>query len=274
MMMCVCGSSGLSLRTHSTPFMPGRLMSINTTFGFSFGMPSRAASALPCSPTHSKPSARLSTRASVPRNCSLSSTMETVMGMSGSAFGQRHGQADNGALLGSRPYRKAAAHILHATAHVAQSVSALPFVHARQAAAVVFDLKREARRLQLEANPGRRGPGMADDVGDGFLERKEDVVPHFGRDGFGGQYGRNVEPVANLCDRKIVLRIFGDVSNERVECVVGRVDGPDDFVEHARGLAGGLGNLLRVDFDLLRHVLVALGHFGQQRNLSHAGAEL
>ena len=54
---------------------------MSTTSGRSLGRPSRAASALAYWLTHRKPSARLITRARVPRSCSLSSTMETVMGM-------------------------------------------------------------------------------------------------------------------------------------------------------------------------------------------------
>src|ERR1051326_8531320 len=63
--------------------MPGRLMSIRTTSGGSLGSAARASSALACWLRQRKPSARLITRASVPRNWSLSSTMETVIDMLG-----------------------------------------------------------------------------------------------------------------------------------------------------------------------------------------------
>ncbi len=78
-----CGAASFNCRTHSTPFIPGRLMSIKTTSGRSLGKVSRAASASAYWLMQRKPSARLITRASVPRNCSLSSTMETVMGILG-----------------------------------------------------------------------------------------------------------------------------------------------------------------------------------------------
>src|ERR1017187_3362832 len=77
----ICGATCFNCRTHSTPFIPGRLISISTTSGRSLGKPSSAASALGYWLTHLNPSARPITRAKVPRNWSLSSTMETEIGM-------------------------------------------------------------------------------------------------------------------------------------------------------------------------------------------------
>src|SRR6516162_9100420 len=75
------GNACFNWRVHSTPFKPGKLISINTTSGPSLGRPTNAVSASPYWLTQRNPSERFSTRASVPRNCSLSSTMETVIGM-------------------------------------------------------------------------------------------------------------------------------------------------------------------------------------------------
>src|SRR5690242_17138129 len=77
--------------------MPGRLMSIRTTSGLTFGKSLRASSALGYWLTQRKPSARLRTRARVPRNFSLSSTIETEMGMVFRlrfAFGVHPGKGD------------------------------------------------------------------------------------------------------------------------------------------------------------------------------------
>src|ERR1051325_5894013 len=125
MMTRVCGARGFKRRTHSTPLMPGRLMSINTTLGFSCGRACSAASAVAYWLRHSNPSARLITRARVPRNCSLSSTMDTVMAMIVLALTDGHGQPDERAAARGRPDGKTAADILHPPLHVAQSISGL-----------------------------------------------------------------------------------------------------------------------------------------------------
>src|ERR1017187_10102364 len=74
---CVCGKSGLSWRTHSTPLMPGSLMSINTTSGFCRGSCTRLSSAHSNPLTNSKPSASASQPFKISRTGASSSTMET-----------------------------------------------------------------------------------------------------------------------------------------------------------------------------------------------------
>src|ERR1039458_1640846 len=76
---CVCGNCGLSWRTHSTPFMPGSLMSINTTSGFCRGSCARPSSAHSNPLTNSKPSASASQPFKISRTGASSSTMETRM---------------------------------------------------------------------------------------------------------------------------------------------------------------------------------------------------
>ena len=77
----------------------------------------------------------------------------------------------------------------------------------------------------------------------GFLGGKEDVVPQFWRNRGGRQTGRNVEAIIQAGHGEIFLRVFADVIDQPVESVVGRIYGPDDFVERASGFTGGLGNL-------------------------------
>src|SRR5580693_7847841 len=76
---CVLGRRGFSLRTHSMPFMPGRLMSNRTTEGFSCGSLASAVSASSYSPTHLKPSALRIQPARISRAGTSSSTIATAM---------------------------------------------------------------------------------------------------------------------------------------------------------------------------------------------------
>src|SRR6266550_989417 len=165
---CVSGRSCFSWRTHSTPLMPGRLISISTTPGFSLGRASSAVSAVACWPRQRKPSARLTTRARVPRNWSLSSTMETVIAMVGSAFSERRRQANQRAAFRARAERKIAADILHPFAHVAQSISSGLVTPDGEAAAVILDFQGETVGRQLQPHLGRGGLGMFYDVVDRF----------------------------------------------------------------------------------------------------------
>src|SRR5688572_30403183 len=180
--------------------MPGRLMSMSTTSGFSRGTFSNAASALACWPRQVKPSARSRTRASVPRNWSLSSTMETVIGMTSTFVAdfrpERCGQADDRAAFRRRVGSESAAHILHPLAHVAQSISALVARVRWQTAPVVLDFKDELISVQPEADLYRTGVRVPDHVVDGFLEREEHVVPYLGRNRRQRQFVRRIQPVA------------------------------------------------------------------------------
>src|ERR1043165_7369697 len=160
----VSGRSCFSCRTHSTPLRPGRLISINTTSGLSFGRASSAASAVACWPRQRKPSARLSTRASVPRNWSLSSTMETVIAMVASAFSERRRQTNQRAAFGGRAERKSAADILQPFAHVAQSISSDFVTPGGKTATVILDFQGETVGSQLQSHLGGGGLGMLHNV--------------------------------------------------------------------------------------------------------------
>src|ERR1035437_5433573 len=81
MMNCVAGSARFNLRTASTPFIPGRLMSINTTSGFFSGRSLSALSASPHSPASRKPEARPIQPAIIFRAWGSSSTIETATDM-------------------------------------------------------------------------------------------------------------------------------------------------------------------------------------------------
>src|ERR1700753_3901689 len=99
--------------------MPGRLMSMSTTSGLSFGSDSSAASALGYWLRQRKPSSRLMSFASVVRNCSLSSTMDTEVPISFNIL-DGHSQAHQRAAAGRVGDRKTAADIFHSFVHVAQ----------------------------------------------------------------------------------------------------------------------------------------------------------
>ena len=79
MTICVLGSNGFSSRTQSTPFLPGRLMSIRITSGLVRGNSASAASAVACALAHSKPSDSSISFVRLPRRRMLSSTMDTRM---------------------------------------------------------------------------------------------------------------------------------------------------------------------------------------------------
>src|SRR6185312_5565863 len=96
-----------------------------------------------------KPSARLSTRASVSRNLSLSSTMETLMGI---VNFYRRRQSDKRALPRRRLHGKISADIFHAFPHVAQTISAGFLRRAARTASVVFDFDDDILLLQLQSH--------------------------------------------------------------------------------------------------------------------------
>src|SRR5215469_9344086 len=188
-------------RTHSTPLMPGRLISIRTTSGLAVGKPLRASSALGYWLTQRKPSARFSTRASVPRNFSLSSTIETEIGMTFRLRfifcvhpRNRHGQPHERTTVCAAGYEKFAANIGHALLHIAQAVSVLVDQLFIQSASVVLDLQHEAFRLQAQSNPDFRSARVFNNIMDRFLESEENVVAHLRRNDRGGQLRGEIHP--------------------------------------------------------------------------------
>ena len=68
--------------------------------------------------------------------------------------------------------------------------------------------------------------------------------------------------------------MFADVIDQPLQRVVRGIDRPDDLVEGARGLAGGLGNLLGVGLHFVRQILVRLHQFTEQGDLGEARADL
>src|SRR5205823_7679072 len=74
--------------------------------------------------------------------------------------------------------------------------------------------------------------------------------------------------------RQIVLGVFADISNKAIEGVIRRVDGPNDLIQNAGGVAGGLTNLAGVGLDLGRGIFVAFHKLTQQGDLGEAGPKL
>src|ERR1700690_2879451 len=178
--------------------MPGRLMSISTTSGLACGKSFSASSAFAYWLTQLKPSARLSTRTSVSRTLSLSSTMETVTGIN-----QKHPRITqiiaNGKIIllicdnlrnsriiflfmfnwHSQFYTRSAVraagngkfstNVVHALFHVAKSVPVLRRGLISNATAIVFDFQCEAVRLQTQSNPDFACLRVLGDVIDGLL---------------------------------------------------------------------------------------------------------
>src|SRR6185312_10183996 len=116
-----------------------------------------------------KPSARFRTRASVSRNLSLSSTMETLMGIGSTNFARR-GQSDHGTLPRRRADGKTSANIFHSFPHVAQSISAGFLLRTGGPAAIVLDFQREPARVEQQPDVDFRRLRVFDDVVDRFLE--------------------------------------------------------------------------------------------------------
>src|SRR3569833_26124 len=135
-----------------------------------------------------KPSARFSTRASVSRNLSLSSTMETLMGIAIS-YGCR--QPHERSLVRRRAERKTSAHIFHAFSHIAQSISAGFLFRPGGTYAVVLDFDREMPRVQSQTNVHFRGLRVFHHVVHRFPEREKNIVPHFRRERDIRQFARN-----------------------------------------------------------------------------------
>src|SRR5664280_472860 len=206
-MIWIPGTSAFNCRTHCTPFMPGKLMSISTTSGRTWGRSFRASSALAYWLRQRKPSARLSTRARVARNLSLSSTMETEMDMADFLNGvsEGNGQAHNRSGLRSRTDRKFSVNVFHSSAHVAESVSRLCrlVVQSAQATPVVLDAQRKLAGLQSQSNPDFRCLRVFDHIVDGFLEGKKNVVADFRWNGDDGQLGRHLSAITQAGQREV-----------------------------------------------------------------------
>ncbi len=115
---------------------------------------------------------------------------------------------------------------------------------------------------------------MLHDVVHRFFERQKHVVSQVGRNDRCGQLGRHLQPVTQSGQGEIFLRILAGVIDQTLQGVILRIRGPDDLVEGARGVAGGLGNLFGVRLDFLRQMPVLLGHFPEQRHLGQIRAQL
>src|SRR5258708_28437307 len=156
--------------------MPGRLMSIKTTSGFICGKSFNASSAFAYWLTQQKPSARLSTRTRVSRNLSLSSTMETVMGIN-LFFAERNFQAHDRSAVRATGNGKFSANVFHSFSHVAKPSAAFAPIGLCNSTAIVFDFQNKIMRLQAQSNPDFAGMRVFDDVVNGFLKREKNIVP-------------------------------------------------------------------------------------------------
>src|SRR5208282_2214219 len=85
--------------------------------------------------------------------------------------------------------------VLHALAHITQTIPPLVLVRRRQTAAIVFDLQNEPGWLRLKPKPGRGGPGVFNHVVDRLLRHQENIVPQLGRNRRIGQLLRDFEPI-------------------------------------------------------------------------------
>ena len=95
-----------------------------------------------------------------------------------------------------------------------------------------------------------------------------------GGDDGGGKLGGNVQAVTEAGESQIFLGVLANVIDKAVKGIVGGVDGPDNFVEGAGGIAGGLGNLPGVSLGFGGVMLVRLDHFAKEGQLGQAGADL
>src|SRR5882762_6028705 len=210
--------------------MPGRLMSISTTSGFTCGKSFTASSALAYWLTQLKPSARFSTRASVVRNWSLSSTMDTEMGIILNGL-QRNVQAHEGSALGAGDDGKLSADIFHPFFHVTQAVPVLRGRGTAQPAPVVFDLQNKSAGRQPQPDPGFGRLRVLDHIIDGFLEGEKNMVTDFRRNVGRGQVRRDIGAITQPGEREIFLRVFAGTIGETFQGVVGGSDAAAHFPE-------------------------------------------
>src|SRR5579872_4170964 len=109
-------------------------------------------------------------RASVPRNCSLSSTMEMVIGISSlRALDGWHCQTHDGPAFGRRLDLKLSSDILHSRAHVAQPISGGFAGHACRTTSVVLNLQRKVICSHPQTNQHFGSARVANDIRNGFL---------------------------------------------------------------------------------------------------------
>src|SRR5258707_154329 len=76
------------------------------------------------------------------------------------------------------------------------------------------------------------------------------IVVQLGQQSAAGQVVRYIEPAMSGTAGKHFVGEMSDVFDEALEGIAARADSPDDFLQGADGLRGGLGNFIGVNFDL------------------------
>ena len=172
---------------------------------------------------------------------------------------------------------KMAANVLHAFAHVAHSFSGLGRFFLGPAGprplSWISKVKPSAsKRRRREASVARE---CLTTLVTASLAARKTLWRVSRKWRFWAVAALNVETVTQARHGQVFLGVFANIIDEcRQACLVGRVDGPDNFVQGVGGFAGGLGNLAGVHLGFLRVVLVRFDHFAEQGQLSQAGADL
>src|SRR5664280_3616961 len=162
---------------------------------------------------HFKPFARFKDRAKVSLSLSLSSTMETVISTSSRSL-HWHTQPHHRPIIRDRGDGELSAHIFHAFAHIAQSISTLHSVHFLWPTAVILDFDGEVAVFEDEPDPGLRSLRVFYNIGDGFFEGEEHIVAEFRGNGDIRKLSGDVEAVSQTCSCEIILGIFAGIADQ------------------------------------------------------------
>ena len=184
------------------------------------------------------------------------------------SIGQIDCQPDGGSLSRRALQFQGSADGLGAAAHVAQSMP--PAFHRRhgrlESPAIILNQNFQRIRGNLGLHVNLLRPGMPERIGQRLLDDEKDVVPHVRRQRFGRQIVRQVKPATGGIVLKQLIRKVRDVFDQALQRIAAGPHRPDDFLQRAHGLVGGLGKFAGVKGHLVRFVLVRLEQVAQQRN--------
>jgi len=144
---------------------------------------------------------------------------------------------------------KTSAKARDAAAHVFESVPLSPgpvAVDGESATVVLDDDLRHARRSDTRTRTSVRAR-VFEDVVEGFLDHKKQVVPGVRRQRKPGQLQGHFEPAIHVGVLKKFVGIMADVFDQPVQRVVLRVDRPDNFVQGFNRVTRGVDDFADVE---------------------------
>ena len=115
---------------------------------------------------------------------------------------------------------------------------------------------------------------MPGHIGNGFLEREEEIVPFLGIQNDFRQTGLHIQPAGQAKRLQQLLRVLAGIDGKRSDGVVARIHRPDDFIHALDQLAGASADFA----DILARFVFAQGGILRQvagkADLRETGAQI